>query len=152
MPDHDDVVREAIRFAEEYGYNRWQEARDHYTALEAAVDNLRSLYVQKENERVENEQELKQILLKNYAEEEDIATINELSPLQAYERGVLDVQEDVAAIIYPGHDPLGYLEEDDSPVASMTTMPPDGTTLITDTGKWTVIDGRWHHGEVGDEA
>jgi hypothetical protein len=31
--DNDDVIREAIRFSEDYGYNRWQEARDKYNEL-----------------------------------------------------------------------------------------------------------------------
>jgi len=34
MIESDDVLREAVRFAEEYGYNRWQEARDEHTRLQ----------------------------------------------------------------------------------------------------------------------
>lgn len=41
---------------------------------------------------------VKDVLARDFAAEEDIATINELDGLHAYERGVMDVQERLAGL------------------------------------------------------
>jgi len=37
----EDVVREAIRFSEDYGYNRWLEAQDEHNALKKKASMMR---------------------------------------------------------------------------------------------------------------
>jgi hypothetical protein len=39
-PIQDDPLREAVRFAEEYGYNRWLDAQDELNGLVAERDRL----------------------------------------------------------------------------------------------------------------